>query len=320
VALPLLGAPMGLNGLVHHHGEAGIARALHDAGSIYVLGAMASYSIEEIAELAPGPSWFQMYVWKDRALVQELVERARAAGHLALVLTVDVPRAAARDRDRRNGFGLPPRATMRSLAGGLVRPRWSAQFIRHPRMSAASVAGHGGGPDDPVGMTEYINRQFDPSVTWDGLAWFRDIWGGPLVVKGILRAEDARTAVDLGANAISVSNHGGRQLDHAPSTIRALPAIVDAVGDEVEVYLDGGVRRGSDVLKALALGARACMIGRPLVYGLGAGGEAGARRAVAILSQELNTAMGLAGCSSISQLDRSWVADRTSPHRSPTSA
>ena len=320
VALPLLGAPMGLNGLVHHDGEAGIARALHDVGSIFVLGAMASYSIEEIADQAPGPSWFQMYVWRDRDLVQELVQRARAAGHLALVLTVDVPRAAARDRDRRNGFGLPPRATMRSLAGGLVRPRWSAQFIRHPRMTAASVAGHGGGADDPVGMTEYINRQFDPSVTWEDLAWFREIWPGPLVIKGILRAEDARMAVDLGANAISVSNHGGRQLDHAPSTIRALPAIVDAVGDEVEIYLDGGVRRGSDVLKALALGARACLIGRPLVYGLGAGGEAGARRAVAILDQELNTAMGLAGCSAVSLLDRSWVADRTSPHRSPTSA
>jgi isopentenyl diphosphate isomerase/L-lactate dehydrogenase-like FMN-dependent dehydrogenase len=312
VAMPLIGAPMGLNGLVHHDGEAGIARALHDAGSVYVLGAMASYSIEEIADQAPGPSWFQLYVWRDRDLVQELVERARVAGHLALVLTVDVPRAAARDRDRRNGFGLPPRATLRSLAGGLVRPRWSAQFIRYPRMSAASVVGHGGGPDDPVGMTEYINRQFDPSVTWADLAWFREIWPGPLVVKGILRAEDARMAVDLGANAISVSNHGGRQLDHAPSTIRALPGIVDAVGDEAEVYLDGGIRRGSDVVKALAMGARACLVGRPLVYGLGAGGEAGARRALAILTEELTTAMALAGCSSVSLLDRSWIAERSS--------
>jgi L-lactate dehydrogenase (cytochrome) len=186
-------------------------------------------------------------------------------------------------------------------------------------MSAASVAGHGGGANDPVGMTEYINRQFDPSVAWADLAWFRDIWPGPLVVKGILRAEDARMAVDLGANAISVSNHGGRQLDHAPSTIRALPGIVDAVGDEVEVYLDGGIRRGSDIFKALAMGARACMIGRPLVYGLGAGGEAGARRAVAILAQELATAMALAGCSSVSQLDRSWIAERSSHSASAAS-
>ena len=262
---------MGLNGLVHHHGELGIARALHDAGSVYVLGAMASYSIEEIATEAPGPTWFQMYIWRDRGLVRELVQRARAAGFRALVVTVDVPRAAARDRDRRNGFGLPPRVTLRSLAGGIVRPRWSAQFIRYPRMSTASIVGHGGGPDDPVGMTDYVNRQFDPTADWDDLSWFRDLWDGPLVVKGILGVEDARRAVALGADAISVSNHGGRQLDHAPSTIRALPPIVDAVGSEAEVYLDGGIRRGSDVLKALALGARACMIGRPLVYGLGAG-------------------------------------------------
>ena len=309
VAVPLLGAPMGLNGLVHHRGEAAIASAVHHAGSIYVLGAMASYTIEEVARESPGPSWFQMYIWRDRGLVRDLVERARAAGHLALVLTVDVPVAAARDRDRRNGFGLPPRVTMRSLAGGLVRPRWSAQFIRHPRMSAANVAGHGGGPDDPVGITEYISRQFDPSATWEDLSWFRELWSGPLVVKGILSPADAQLAVRLGADAIAVSNHGGRQLDHAPSTIRALPRVVEAVAGEAEVYLDGGVRRGSDILKALALGARACLVGRPLVYGLAAGGEAGAQRAVQILAAELRTAMGLAGCPSVAELDRSWVTE-----------
>ena len=201
VAVPLLGAPMGLNGLVHHTGEAAIARAVHDAGSIYVLGAMASCTIEEVARESPGPSWFEMYIWSDRGLVRDLVERARAAGHLALVLTVDVPVAAARDRDRRNGFGLPPRVTMRSLAGGLARPRWSAQFIRHPRMSAANVAAHGGGPDDPVGITEYISRQCDPSATWEDLSWFRELWSGPLVVKGILSPADAQLAVRLGADA-----------------------------------------------------------------------------------------------------------------------
>ncbi len=318
VALPVLGAPMGLNGLIHHDGEAAIGRVLHDAGSVYVLAAMASYSIEEIAEQAPGPTWFQMYMWRDRGLVRELVERARAVDFRALMVTVDVPRAAARDRDRRNGFALPPRVTLRSLVGGLVRPRWSAQFIRHPRMTTASIAGHGGGPDDPVGMTEYINRQFDPTADWDDLAWFRDLWDGPLVVKGILGAEDARHAVQVGADAIAVSNHGGRQLDHAPSTIRALPPIVDAIGSDAEVYLDGGVRRGSDALKALAMGARACMIGRPLVYGLGAGGEAGARRAFAILEQELRTAMALAGCPSLAAVDRSLVAcaDQSSRSRS----
>ncbi|HUA70847.1 MAG TPA: alpha-hydroxy acid oxidase [Solirubrobacteraceae bacterium] len=312
VELPLLGAPMGLNGLIHHDGEAGIARAMHDAGTIHTLAAMASYSIEEIAAEAPGPTWFQMYIWRDRGLVRELVQRARAAGFLALVVTVDVPRAAGRDRDRHNGFGLPPRVTLRSLADGVVRPRWSAQFIRHPRMTTASIVGHGGGPDDPVGITAYVNGQFDPTADWDDLAWFRELWDGPLVVKGILGAGDARRAVTLGADALIVSNHGGRQLDHAPSTIRALPPIVDAVGSDAEVILDGGVRRGSDVLKAIALGARACMIGRPLVYGLGAGGETGVRRAVTILEQELRTAMALAGCPSLAAADRSLVSWRGS--------
>jgi len=312
VELPLLGAPMGLNGLIHHDGEAGIARAMHDVGTIHTLAAMASYSIEEIAAEAPGPTWFQMYIWRDRGLVRELVQRARAAGFLALVVTVDVPRAAGRDRDRHNGFGLPPRVTLRSLADGVVRPRWSAQFIRHPRMTTASIVGHGGGPDDPVGITAYVNGQFDPTADWDDLAWFRELWDGPLVVKGILGAGDARRAVTLGADALIVSNHGGRQLDHAPSTIRALPPIVDAVGSDAEVILDGGVRRGSDVLKAIALGARACMIGRPLVYGLGAGGETGVRRAVTILEQELRTAMALAGCPSLAAADRSLVSWRGS--------
>ena len=309
VAVPLLGAPMGLNGLVHNSGELAIARALHAAGSIYTLGAMASYSIEEIARDSPGPTWFQIYVWKDRGLVAELVERARAAGHLALVLTVDVPVAAARDRDRRNGFGLPPRASMRSIAGGIVRPRWSSQFIRNPRMTFASLSTPGEAAGDPIHMTEYIGRQFDPSATWEELGWLREIWRGPLVVKGILRPEDARLAVSLGANAISVSNHGGRQLDHTPSTIRALPAVVEAVAGEAEVYLDGGIRRGSDILKALALGARACLVGRPLVYGLGAGGAAGPARAMTILTSELRTAMALAGCPAVTSLDPSWVTE-----------
>jgi len=306
VAVPLLGAPMGLCGLVHHGGEVAIARALHAAGSVYVLGAMSSYTIEEVARAAPGPTWFQMYMWRDRGLMRELLERSRAAGHLALVLTVDVPVAAARDRDRRNGFGAPPRVTLRSLAGGAVRPRWSAQFIREPRMSFACLAGHGA-PSDPGQIAAYIGSQFDPGATWEHIGWLREHWQGPLVIKGILRPPDARQAVSLGASAVAVSNHGGRQLDGAPSTIRALPAIVDEVGGDAEVYLDGGIRRGGDILKALALGARACLAGRPLVFGLAAGGETGARRAVAILTAELRGAMALAGCADVASLDRSWV-------------
>ncbi|MCW3066524.1 MAG: alpha-hydroxy-acid oxidizing protein [Solirubrobacterales bacterium] len=308
VALPLLGAPMGLLGLVHPDGEVALARALHGAGSLYTLSAMASRSIEEVAAEAPGPMWFQLYVWRDRGLVRALVDRARGAGHEALVLTVDVPAAAGRDRDRRNGFGLPPRVTLRTLAGGAVRPTWSTRFVRSPRVRMGTVAADGAA--NAVAITRYVNEQFDPTVTWDDLTWFRELWEGPILVKGVLDERDARAAVDRGADGIIVSNHGGRQLDHAPSTIGALPAIVEAVGGDAEVYLDGGIRRGSDVMKALAAGARACLVGRPLVYGLGVGGEAGVARVVTLLREELRTAMTLAGCPSVASLDGTWLRAR----------
>lgn len=308
VRLAVLGAPTGLTGMAHPDGEAGIARAVHAAGSVYVLSSLASCSIEEVAAAAPGPTWFQLYVWRDRGLVRELIERARAAGHRALVLTVDVPFAGPRERDRRNGFGIPPRLTLRSLAGGAARPRWSAGFLRRPRISVANAAGHGGGPSDARSLADYISSQLDPSLGWADLAWLRGVWDGPLVVKGVLHPDDALRAVGSGADAVIVSNHGGRQLDHAPSSISALPAIVAAVGADAEVYLDGGVRRGSDIVKALALGARACLVGRPLVYGLAAGGTRGAGRAMALLEQELRLTLALLGCPAVAGLDTSWLA------------
>jgi L-lactate dehydrogenase (cytochrome) len=298
VASPILGAPTGLCGLIHHDGELGLARAMHGAGSVYTLAAMSSYSIEEVVAGSPGPLWFQTYLWRDHGVVRELADRAAAAGVHALVVTVDVPRSADRHRDRRNGFGLPPRLTARTLASGVRHPRWTADFVRRPRITAANVAaGPSGG--DAVSVAGYIDRQFDPSATWEDLAWLREVWDGPLVVKGVLGAADARRAVECGADAVVVSNHGGRQLDHACSSIAALPAVVDAVGDAVEVYLDSGVRRGSDVVKALGLGARACLVGRPIVLGLGAGGTAGAARAIEILQQELRVALMLAGAPSV---------------------
>ncbi len=307
IAVPLLGAPMGLCGLLHPRGEIALARALHAVGSIYVLGAMASHSMEAVSEQTQGPLWFQMYLWRDRGLVAELLARSANCGHEALVLTVDVPRAAARDRDRRNGFGFPPRLSARTLAEGAMHPRWASRFARDPRIEFANVAGRDGGGLDPVSASTYINSQFDPTVTWNDLAWFREQWRGPIVVKGVLDVEDARSAVRVGAEAICVSNHGGRQLDHAPSTISVLAPIVDAVSGEAEVYLDGGIRRGSDVVKALALGARACLAGRPLAYGLGAAGESGARRAVQILVDELANTLALAGMPSVGGLDASDV-------------
>src|SRR5439155_21439435 len=201
------------------------------------------------------------------------------------VLTVDVQRSGARERDRRNRFSVPPRITLRTLLDGALRPRWSASFVRSPRILMANFERKLAGAD-AVAMSEFINRQFDPSLSWADFEWLREHWPGPLVVKGILRADDARRAVDLGAAGILVSNHGGRQLDHGLSAVRALPAVAEAVGDDAEVYLDGGVRRGTDIVKALALGARACMVGRPLIYGLGAGGAAGVQRAIEILANE----------------------------------
>lgn len=312
VEVPLLGAPTGMTGIVHHDGEIAVARAVHAAGSLYVLSSVGSRGPEEVAAHSPGPRWFQLYVSGDRGYANELVRRARAEGYLALVVTVDVQRAGARERDRRNGFTLPPRVTARSLAQGLVRPRWSIDFVRRPRfMSEAarrSRAAIRGRPDagQPT-LTAMINSQFDPRLSWSDISWLQEQWEGPIVLKGVLRAQDAQQAARLGIAGVIVSNHGGRQLDHAPSTISALPAVLDAVGSDLEVYMDGGIRRGVDVLKALALGARACLSGRALVYGLAAGGEAGARHAMNMLVEELRLAMTLAGCGSVPELDRSWL-------------
>ncbi len=304
VSTPILAAPTGLCGLVHPDGEIALARALRTVDSVYSLAAMSSYTIEEVADAAPGSVWFQTYLWRDRGLVAELLDRARAVGIETLIVTVDVPRSAARDRDRRNGFGLPPRATARTVAASLRRPRWTWNAVRRPRLAAANVASSG---HDAVSVAAYVDRQFDPAADWRYLEWLRARWPGKLLVKGILRPADAVAAVGLGADAIGVSNHGGRQLEYAASAISALPAVAEAVEDPVEVYLDGGVRRGSDALKAIALGARACMVGRPLLYGLGVGGEAGARRAVDLLTGELRATMALAGVPRLADADRDLV-------------
>lgn len=309
VGVPLMGAPTGMTGIVHHDGEIGLARAVHGAGGLHVLSSVGSRTVEEVAELSPGPLWFQLYVSRDRGYVRELLGRARSAGYLALVITVDVQRAGARERDRRNGFSLPPRLSARTLAQGVVRPRWSADFIRRPRFlsEGARRARAGGTEAGQPSLTAIINSQFDPGLGWSEISWLQEQWEGPIVLKGVLRGEDAQQAARLGVGAVVVSNHGGRQLDHAPSSVSVLPDVVDAVGSEIEVYMDGGIRRGVDVLKALALGARACLSGRALVYGLGAGGEAGAVRAMNLLVEELRLAMTLAGCRSVRELDRSWV-------------
>jgi L-lactate dehydrogenase (cytochrome) len=307
-----------MTGIVHHDGEIALARAVHAEGGLHVLSSVGSCTVEEVAERCPGPLWFQLYVSRDRGYVRELLGRARSAGYLALVITVDVQRAGARERDRRNGFALPPRISMRSLGQGLVRPRWSADFVRRPHFLTEGVrrARAGGSGAGQPSLSTLINSMFDPGVGWSEISWLQEQWEGPVVLKGVLRAEDAQQAARLGIRGVIVSNHGGRQLDHAPSSISMLPAVVDAVGSEIEVYMDGGIRRGVDVLKALALGARACLSGRALVYGLGAGGQAGAVRAMSLLVEELRLAMTLAGCRSVSELDRSWVTTTSDLERS----
>jgi len=299
IELPIIAPPTGLTGLMHPDGEAAIARAAHGVGTIYTQSALSSLSIEEVHAAAPGPKWFQLYVMTDRGLVNDLLARAQAAGHEALVLTVDVAVAGVRERDIRNRFSVPPRLTARAALDGLMRPRWSAGFVARPRISPGNLPATAGGV---AGHAQFVNRSFDPTVIWDDIATLREHWEGPLVLKGIMRADDAERAVEHGVDAIIVSNHGGRQLDHAQASIEALPAIAEAVGDRAELYLDSGVRRGTDIIKALALGARAVLVGRPLVYGLGAAGEAGVSRALELLRAELATSLALAGYPRISEL------------------
>ena len=285
VAMPILLAPAAYQRLAHPEGELATARAAGAAGTLMVVSTMATRSLEEIAAVAGGPLWFQLYVYRDRALSQRLIARAEAAGYRALVVTVDTPRLGRRERDLRSRFTLPRGVTIGNFRQDGARARWDA---------------HGG-------MAAYASHELDPSLTWEALDWLGRQTRLPLVVKGVLRADDAARAVAAGVAGVWVSNHGGRQLDGAEAGIRALPAVVEAVAGRAEVYVDGGIRRGTDVLKALALGARAAMIGRPYLWGLAAGGEPGVRRALDLLRDELETSMALAGCPSVRAVERDLV-------------
>ena len=314
VATPVLVSPTGMAGLCWPKGEVAAARAAHEAGTIYTLSTHSSCSIEEVAAEAPGPLWFQLYVWQNRDLTRSFVERARAAGYRALVLTVDVPIISRRERDIRNGFTIPPRITVRNALDTLRRVGWMRRVLLGPRLTLANLVGAPGAPrTDIVTLGGVANRQVDPSVAWADLAWFRSLWSGPLLLKGVLTAADARRAVDHGVDGLIVSNHGGRQLDGAPASVEALPEVADAVGDRIEVLLDGGVRRGGDVVRALALGARAVMVGRPYLYGLGAGGSTGVRRALDILAGEVDHTLALVGVPRVGDLDRTVVARADDP-------
>ena len=311
VSMPVLLAPTGMTRLFHHDGETAAARAAHRAGVVYTLSSLSTVSIEDLAAASDGPRWFQIYVWKDRGLVREFFDRCRAAGYDALMLTVDMPVLGQRERDLRNGMTIPPSLTLGSALDAALHPSWWWNFLTKPRIGFANVAGKGdAGRGDLTALWTYINTQFDPSVTWRDLEWMIGEWNGAFAVKGVLDPEDAARAASLGARGIVVSNHGGRQLDHSPASLDALPAVVEAVAGRAEVILDGGVRRGADVAKALALGARACAIGRAYLYGIGAGGEQGVDRALELLRAELRRALALLGCASVTELGPEHVRRR----------
>jgi L-lactate dehydrogenase (cytochrome) len=308
VAMPVAIAPTGLAGMQHADGEILAAHAARAFGIPFTLSTMSICSIEDVAAATHNhPFWFQLYVMRDRAFIERLMERAAQAGCPVLVLTLDLQIIGQRHKDLKNGLSAPPRLTLRNVANMMTRPRWCAGMLRTPRRNFGNVMGHAKGVDTMHSLAAWTAEQFDPTLSWDDVAWIRRKWGGKLILKGIQEVEDAKLAVDSGADALIVSNHGGRQLDGAPSSIAALPEIVDAVGSYIEVHMDGGIRSGQDVLKAVALGAKGTYIGRSMLYGLGAMGEAGVHHALRIIQRELDLTMAFCGCTDIRQVDRGIV-------------
>ncbi|MBR0694136.1 alpha-hydroxy acid oxidase [Bradyrhizobium lablabi] len=302
-AMPLILAPVGLLGMQHGDGEIHACRAAQAAGIPFTQSTMSICSIEDIAAAVDKPFWFQLYVMRDRGFIKSLIERALAAKCSALVLTVDLQVIGQRHQDIKNGMTVPPEWSLSKLIDFATKPAWVSGVLRGKRRTFGNIAGHVKGTEDLTKLSEWTASQFDTSLNWKDIDWIRSIWPGKLILKGILDVEDAELAAKTGAQAIVVSNHGGRQLDGAPSSIEVLPEIVDAIGSQMEIMFDGGIRTGMDVMRALALGAKSCMIGRAYAYGLGAGGEAGVAKAIDILGKELTTTMGLCGVNTIAEID-----------------
>ncbi|MCK6403304.1 MAG: alpha-hydroxy-acid oxidizing protein [Sphaerotilus natans subsp. sulfidivorans] len=303
VAMPVAIAPTGLTGMQHADGEILAARAAEKFGVPFTLSTMSICSIEDVAAATTKPFWFQLYVMRDRAFVERLIDRAKAAGCSALVLTLDLQILGQRHKDLKNGLSAPPKLTLPNLLDMMTKPRWCLGMLGTPRRGFGNIIGHVEGVDDMGSLGQWTAQQFDPRLSWADVEWIKKRWGGPLILKGVMEPEDARLAAGSGADALVVSNHGGRQLDGAPSSIEALPAIAEAVGRDIEVWMDGGIRCGQDVLKARALGARGTMIGRAFLYGLGAMGEAGVTKALEILHRELDLTMAFCGHTAIDTVD-----------------
>ena len=308
VSLPLALAPIGLCGMQHGDGEILACRAAQAAGIPFTLSTMSVCSIEDVAAAVDKPFWFQLYVIKDRGFIRALIERAKAAKCSALVLTVDLQILGQRHRDIKNGLTVPPEWRIKNIVDIATKPAWLLSIARSKHRTFGNIAGHVPGMNNVNSLAQWTAEQFDPAMNWKDVEWIAAQWGGKLILKGILDVEDARMAVKTGAAALVVSNHGGRQLDGAPSSISVLPAIADAVGSSIEVLFDGGIRSGQDIMRAIALGARACLSGRAYIYGLGAGGQAGVARAIEIMRNELSFTMALTGITSVDKIDRSIIA------------
>ena len=307
--IPLVLAPTGFPRSIHPDGELAAARAAARAQLPYTLSTLSTYSIEDVAAAARGPQWFQVYVWRDRGLVKEMIERAAVCGYEAIVLTVDTAVLGRRDRDVRHGFTMPPQLGLDTLVDGARHPGWTWRFVRSDPIRFANVVGRDvGDGTSPVAIADYINTQFDPSLSWRDLDWIRGVWDGPIVIKGIQTVADARIAADAGIEAIALSNHGGRQLDSSPAIIDLVEPVADAVGDRLEIICDGGIRRGGDIVKAIARGARACMAGRVHLYGLAAGGERGVEHALTIIDRDVRRTMALVGARSVADITRDLVS------------
>jgi len=313
VAMPVALAPTGLTGMQHADGEILAARAAEKFGVPFTLSTMSICSIEDVAAHTQAPFWFQLYMMRDRGFMERLIARAQAANCGALMLTLDLQILGQRHKDIKNGLSAPPKPTLANILNLMTKPRWGLGMLGTRRRGFGNIVGHVEGVADLSSLSAWTAQQFDPSLNWADVEWVKKRWGGKLILKGIMDAEDARLAADSGADALIVSNHGGRQLDGAPSSIAALPAIADAVGSRIEVWMDGGIRSGQDVLKAVALGAKGTLIGRAFLYGLGAMGEAGVTRCLEVIRNELDLTMAFCGHTDIRRVDKGILLPGTYP-------
>ncbi len=313
IPFPVMIAPTGFDRIAHSQGELAVARAAQRAGIPYSLSTMGTRSIQEVAEVSDGRKWFQVYVWRDKPLLKEMLDRAAASGYEGIMITVDTAVLGRRERDVRRGFSLPPKVGLETIIDGIRHPRWTSDFLRAEPIQFANVKGSSavGDGSTPVTLSDYINSQFDPALSWSDIEWFRDNWPGMIMIKGVQTVEDAEIAADMKLDGVILSNHGGRQLDYAPSPIDLVAPVADAVGDRTAVICDGGVRRGSDIVKAVAMGADACMIGRAYFYALGAAGERGVDWGLGFLRAGVEHTMAVSGVGSIDDLNRDLIEVRT---------